>query len=290
MQQIANRAVGDYLRSPWLLLIIGYLALYIPTFYDLSQKIWVDPEQAHGPLIFLLVLYLFWNKKQDLPNQDVPYPLLGWSIFIFGLLVYGLGRLASIFVFDVGSQVVVLAGLTLIVRGVRTLRVLWFPIFFIIFMIPLPGALLDVVTIPMKIAVSTVSEHILYWFDYPIARNGVVLQIGQYQLLVADACAGMHTLISLEALGLLYLQIKRHDSILRNTILAILIIPISFTANVIRVMSLVLVTYYFGNEAGQGFFHGFAGMLLFTVALTLIFGIDTIIQSLINKHALKSKS
>jgi len=290
MQQLANRIWGDYIRSPWLLLVIGYLALYLPTFYDLSQKIWIDPEQAHGPLIFFIVLYLFWNKKQELPSQDKPYPILGWILLIIGLLVYGLGRLASIFVFDVGSQVIVLTALTLIVRGARTLRVLWFPIFFIIFMIPLPGALLDVVTIPMKIAVSTVSEHILYWFDYPIARNGVILQIGQYQLLVADACAGMHTLISLEALGLLYLQIKRHDSLVRNTLLAILIIPISFTANVIRVMSLVLVTYYFGNEVGQGFFHGFAGMLLFTVALTLIFGIDTIIQSLMNKHALKSKS
>jgi exosortase B len=290
MQFFCNRTWGDYLRSPWLLLVTGYLALYLPTFYDLSQKIWMDPEQAHGPLIFLIVLYLFWDKKQELPNKDRPYPILGWILLTIGLLVYGLGRLASIFVFDVGSQVIVLTALILIVRGVRTLRILWFPVFFIIFMIPLPGALLDVITIPMKIAVSTVSEHILYWFDYPIARNGVILQIGQYQLLVADACAGMHTLISLEAVGLLYLQIKKHDSPLRNTILAILIIPISFTANVIRVMSLVLVTYYLGNEFGQGFFHAFAGMLLFAVALTLIFGIDTIIQSLINRYALKTQS
>jgi len=283
MLTISRLAVSQYFRSPWLLILLGYLALYIPTFYDLSTKIWIDPEQAHGPLVLFIVLYLVWDKRKLLSISDKPLPFLGWILFIAGLLVYALGRLANIFMFDVGSQIIVLIGLVLVLRGPHTLKVLWFPIFFILFMIPLPGSVLDAVTIPMKIAVSSVAEHILYWFDYPIARNGVILQIGQYKLLVADACAGMHTLISLESLGLLYLHIKKHDSLFRNTVLAILIIPISFTANVIRVMSLVLVTYYFGDEAAQGFFHGFAGMVLFTVALTLIFAVDSILQSLV-KH------
>jgi exosortase len=131
---------------------------------------------------------------------------------------------------------------------------------------------------PMKLAVSYVAEHILYWLDFPIARTGVILQIGQYQLLVANACAGMHTLISLEALGLLYLNLVKHDSLFRNISLAIMIVPISFTANVIRVMVLTLITYYFGDAAGQGFVHGFAGMVLFMVALILIMGFDSLLQ------------
>ena len=99
-----------------------------------------------------------------------------------------------------------------------------------------------------------------FWAGYPIARTGVILQIGQYKLLVADACAGLHTLFTLEALGLLYLNVIQHDSLFRNVTLAILIIPISFTANVIRVMILTVITYHFGDEAGQGFLHGFAGI------------------------------
>ena len=150
-------------------------------------------------------------------------------------------------------------------------------------MIPLPGIFLDAVTLPMKLAVSYVVENILFWFDYPIARAGVILQIGQYQLLVADACAGMHTLISLEALGLLYLNIVKHDSVFRNITLAIFIVPISFTANVIRVIVLTLVTFYFGDAAGQGFVHGFAGMLLFFVALTLIISVDSALHYFV-KH------
>ena len=99
-------------------------------------------------------------------------------------------------------------------------------------------------------------------------------------LLVADACAGLHTLLTLEALGLLYLNLVRRDSAFRNITLALLIIPISFTANVIRVMTLSLITYHFGDAAGQGFLHGFAGMVLFLSALLLIFGFDSLLQRL----------
>jgi exosortase B len=167
-------------------------------------------------------------------------------------------------------------GIGLLMLGVRPLKVGWFPLFFMLFMVPLPGPLVDALTMPMKVAVSIVAEHVLYAAGYPIARSGVILQIGQYQLLVADACAGLHTLFTLESLGLLYLNLVRHESLVRNVVLAILIVPISFAANVVRVMVLTLITYYFGDEAGQGFLHGFAGMVLFLSALLLIIGFDTL--------------
>jgi exosortase/archaeosortase family protein len=109
----------------------------------------------------------------------------------------------------------------------------------------------------------------------------VILQIGQYQLLVADACAGLQTLLTLEALGLFYLNVVRHTSVFRNVVLAIFIIPISFSANVIRVIALTLITYYFGEEAGQGFLHGFAGMVLFLTALILILSVDKMLRFIV---------
>jgi exosortase len=135
---------------------------------------------------------------------------------------------------------------------------------------------------PMKMAVSYVAEQVLYWANYPIARDGVILQIGQYQLLVADACAGLHTLLTLEALGLFYLNVVSHSSVFRNVALAILIIPISFAANVTRVIFLSLITYYFGDAAGQGFLHWFAGMTLFLSALILILGVDKLLRLFVN--------
>jgi len=160
-------------------------------------------------------------------------------------------------------------------RGPRQLRAGAFALFFMIFLVPLPATMVDAVTQPLKLAVSSVAATVLFAAGYPIARTGVILQIGQYQLLVADACAGLHTLFSLEAMGLLYLNVVRHGSLLRNVALAILIVPISFAANVIRVMVLALITYHFGDEAGQGFLHGFAGLVLFMTALMFIIATDS---------------
>jgi exosortase len=110
-----------------------------------------------------------------------------------------------------------------------------------------------------------------------VGRAGVVVSVGQYQLLVADACAGLNSMFTLEALGLLYMNLMRYTNAARNVTLAILVIPIAFAANIIRVMILVLVTYHFGDEAGQGFVHGFAGMILFLAGLTLMLLTDRLL-------------
>ncbi len=263
--------------TPWLPVIIGLLALYVPTYYGLSNGLWQSEDQMHGPIILLVVLFLIWQKREFLVYRPSPekQSIFGWFLLIIGLLCYIIGRSQDIMMLDIGSQILVLAGVVLLTIGKQALKAIWFPLFFIIFMLPLP---LDSITMPMKMAVSYVTENVLFWFDYPIARSGVVLHIGQYQLLVADACAGMHTLISLEALGLLYLNLVKSESAFRNITLAILIIPISFAANVIRVIALTLITYYFGDEVGQGFVHGFAGMLLFFVALVCIMSVDSTLQ------------
>jgi len=270
-------------------IIFGLTVLYAPTFYDLASHLWRESDQSQGPVVLAVVLYLFWQKRSSMVGHETQHkPLLGGLIFFFGVLLYVVGRSQSSISFEVASLLLVLPGILLITRGTATLRALWFPLFFLIFMIPLPGFIIDSVTLPMKIAVSYVTDNVLNWFGYPIAREGVVLQIGQYQMLVADACAGVRTLISLEALGLLYLNLVKHDSVFRNITLATFIIPISFTANVIRVIILMLVTYHFGDDAGQGFVHGFAGMVLFVVALALIMGIDALLQAVHRIHQQRS--
>jgi len=259
---------------------LGLCAMYIPSFVDLFRGIWSRDEQAHGPIVLAISCWLFYRKWPDMwqASEGANASAAGWPVFIFGLLLYVVGRSQDILIFEIGSLIWLLAALLLLLRGGPALKAQWFPLFFMLFMIPLPGPLVDAVTMPMKMAVSYVAEFVLYGVGYPIARQGVILQIGQYKLLVADACAGLHTLFTLEALGLLYLNIVRHNAAFRNIALAILIVPISFTANVIRVMTLTLITYHFGDAAGQGFLHGFAGMVLFLSALLLIMGVDSLLQ------------
>jgi exosortase B len=252
----------------WLPIIIGLAALLIPTFYELATTLWDTEEQGHGPLILAVVLYYFWLKRDVFiqPAKSTA-PITGSVILAIGLLLYALGRSQSIYIFEVGGLIPILTGMLLITRGIAGLRSLWFPIAFIVFMIPLPGSVIDALTGPLKQYVSIAVENILYYLNYPIARNGVILSIGYYQLLVADACSGLNSMFSLSALGFLYLYMMQYRNWFRNGLILASILPIAFAANVVRVIILTLVTYHWGDEAGQGFIHGFAGIVLFIVAL-----------------------
>lgn len=264
----------------WWPVLLGLAILFLPTFYDLFTGAWIGEEQGHGPIIFGLALWLIYRKWAAMLAATTPVAAswTGWPVLVAGLLAHVLGRSQQILMLEIVSIILVMAAVLLVKRGAVALRVLWFPFFFMLFMVPLPSEFVAAVTMPMKMAVSWATEHVLFAFGYPISRSGVILQIGQYQLLVADACAGLQTLLTLEALGLFYLNLMRHPSAVRNIGLALFIIPISFSANVIRVIVLTLITYYFGDAAGQGFLHGFAGMVLFVTALLLILSIDSTLQ------------
>lgn len=271
----------------WWPVFAGLAILFVPTFYDLFTGAWISEEQGHGPIIFGLALWLVWRKWPQVLAAATPPAgsWTGWPILAVGLALHLLGRSQKILMFEVGSIILVMAAVLLVKRGARALAVLWFPFFFMLFMVPLPSEFVAAVTLPMKMAVSWATEHLLFAAGYPISRTGVILQIGQYQLLVADACAGLQTLLTLEALGLFYLNFMRHPSAFRNIGLALFIIPISFSANVIRVITLTLITYHFGDAAGQGFLHGFAGMVLFITALVLILTVDSSLQWYLRRRA-----
>lgn len=260
-------------------LVFGGLALlYVPTIWGLAVVLWPQDEQGHGPIVFGVGLWLLYRMRERLAALPVPsstWP--GRLVFGFALLMYAVGRSQAIWLFEVGSMIAMIAGLLQMYRGWAAVRMAWFPLFFLLFMVPLPEALVAKITGPLKAAVSAVATTVLYHVGYPVGRAGVMLTVGQYQLFVADACAGLNTMFTLEALGLLYLNLMQIRSPLRYGLLAVLLIPIAFSANVVRVMTLVLITYYFGDEVAQGFIHGFAGMLLFGVALALMLAVDALI-------------
>jgi exosortase B len=263
------------------MLAVGILLLLIPSYVDLYRVVWASDDQGHGPIIIGVATWLLWRMRDSLARLPMaPANLGGGLLLVLALMTYLLGRSQSIVQLEAGSHIMILAAALLLWRGTAALKQAWFPLFFLIFMIPLPGVFVQALTVPLKSAVSYVAESLLHFFDYPVARAGVVMQVGQYQLLVADACAGLNSMFTLESLGLLYMNIMAYTSRWRNVLLAVLIIPISFVANVVRVVILILVTYHFGDAAGQGFVHGFAGMVLFLVALVLILMVDSLLSRL----------
>lgn len=266
----------------WWPILAGLLALYVPTYWMLAHGLWNQDDHAHGPIVLIVTVYLIWMQRTVFVTaaHAAPNPLeitAGWALLVIGLVAYALGRSQDILLFEVGSQIPVILGVLLITLGLRAARALWFALFFLLFMIPLPGFVVDAATGPLKQYISVIAEQVLYAAGYPIARNGVTLTVGQYQLLVADACSGLHSMFSLSAMGLLYLYLMQRTSVTRNLIIMAAIIPIAFAANIVRVMVLILVTYHMGDEAGQGFLHGFAGIMLFIIGLLFLFLLDWVL-------------
>jgi exosortase B len=264
--------------QPYWPVLAGLALVLVPTYVRLAGSLWTQDEHAHGPIILAVSLWLAWQQRDRIAaavgrsNWALAAPLLAG-----GLATYIVGRSQEVLVLEVGSHLLILAGAAAALGGRAMLRATAVPILFLAFMVPLPGVIVDALTAPLKQFASAIAEQLLYSLGYPIARTGVVLSIGRYQLLVADACSGLHSMYSLLALSLLYVYLMRHPSRWRNAILLAAALPIALAANVVRVIILVLVTYHFGDEAGQGFVHGFAGMALFLIALALLMFVDTLL-------------
>jgi exosortase B len=269
-------------RGSWLIALDGYAVMYLPNYWQAAGGIWQSDDHAHGAIVLVVVLWLFWTLRGAIARAPSrPRPWSGALLFGAGLLLYVAGRAFGISIFEMASQIFVIAGGLLLLKGAAALRAAWFPVFYLIFMIPLPGLLVDAITGPLKQWISSIVVSVLYAAGYPIAQSGVVLSIGQYQLLVADACSGLHSMFSLTALGTLFMYIMRRKSRLHNAVMLASILPIAFVSNIVRVIALVLVTYHLGDEAGQGFLHGAAGMVLMLVALAAFFALDSLLAAIL---------
>lgn len=267
---------------PWLFVLGGLAAMYGPSYWTALHGLWQTDDFGHGPIVLVVTLWLFWQVRRRIADApDKPAPWVGGALFMLGLLLYCFGRALTVSSVEFLSQIFVVAGSLLLLKGWPALRVAWFPVLYLVFMVPLPASLVDAVTAPLKQWISFLVVDLLHAAGYPIARAGVVIAIGPYQLLVADACSGLNSMFSLSAVGTLFMYVMARKSRLHNAIMVASIVPIAFIANIVRVITLVLVTYHLGDEAGQGFLHGAAGMVLMLAALGIFFALDAVLRSLL---------
>lgn len=273
-------------HAPWLMAAAGLLALYVPSYWAAMNGLWQSDDFGHAPIILVIALWLFWQVRETVwTAPDQTPPIAAWPLLVGGLLLYVFGRVFTVSSVEFLSQPLVVAALLLLLKGPAALRAAWFAVFYLVFMVPLPGTLVDALTGPLKQWISYLVVNLLYAAGYPIARTGVMITVGPYQLLVADACSGLHSMFSLSALGTLFMYMMARASRWHNAIMLAAILPIAFGANIVRVMVLVLVTYHLGDEAGQGFLHGAAGIVLLLVALALLFLLDTALATVFKRRA-----
>ena len=282
----AHRNFGDLgtaLPSSWPLLA-GIALLAIPTFISVAQQFWSRESGIHGPIVLATDIWLFAQRRKDLAALRQPGNLaITTAILVPSLLVYIFAR-----AFDFLSlEVMGLGGAALAAfhmhYGGRAIRSLWFPLIYLCFVIPPPGWVVDAVTAPLKTIASIAASEALRAFGFPVVRAGVTIAVAQYQLLVEDACAGMNSLVSLFAISLFYIYVRHNASWRYALFLALWIVPVAILANVARIMILVLITYYLGDAAAQGFLHSTAGIVVFTFAVLGIFLIDAIFHRLLGR-------
>lgn len=258
--------------------VFGWLALALPTFWTLKEQVWSEESGAHGPIVLFTGAWLIWRQWGDLQRDAAPgraWATFGGLAVSLGLYVFGRAY-DFIFLETLGLYGAALSMLHDRV-GFAPMRRNWFPLLYLAFVIPLPGWAVDAATAPLKEFVSYVVTGGLQAVGLPIARQGVTLYVAQYQLLVEDACSGMNSLVGLIAISLFYIYLMRGASWRYSLALLAFVVPIAVIANMLRVATLVLLTYFFGDEVAQGFLHMAAGVFLFAAALLMIFGVDALL-------------
>jgi exosortase len=175
------------------------------------------------------------------------------------------------------SLIPFLLGLTGFLYGKKMVKILSFPILYLLLLVPPPFGILDSITLPMRHGISVLTENILFLSNYPISRNGLLLRIGYNDIFMGEACSGFRSLITMFSLVLVYVYIIK-GNYLKKILLTSFIIPMALFGNLVRVITLCLITFYFGEEAGQGFFHNFSGIVIFIITLLGLMGAESLIN------------
>lgn len=265
---------GRILTSHWFL-FLGLLAMIVPTMIDVARESWSTEQGAHGPIVLATGIWLVGLlRRQVAPLVRPGNLLITLALLIPSLIVYIIARVTTTLELEGFALYCAMVAIFYGMCGQRVMRMMWFPTLYFIFLFPPPDSLVATITQPLKLGISRIAVDLLDLFGLPIARKGVMIQVDQYEILVAAACAGLNSIISLSAIGLFYIYM-RHNANWRYALLLMLaIVPVAVLANFVRVLLLILITYYMGDSYAQGFLHGFAGMVMFVVALLGIFGID----------------
>ena len=264
-------------------LILGTAAILLPTMIEVGQFNWTTEQGGHGPIVMAIGLWLLWREVKSSSAPRKPgNPVIG-SLALAGLLaIYLVSRITGILEIEALAMYGALIVGAYMLFGGALIRSVWFPLLYLALTLPPPDSVVAAVTQPIKIAISEWAVSLLYALGYPIASSGVTIQIAQYELLVAAACAGLNSIISLGAICLFYGYLRHRSNLLAFVVIALSVIPIAVFSNFIRVIILILITYYLGEAAAQGFLHDFAGLTMFAVALLSVFVIDSIFTRLLH--------
>lgn len=251
------------------LVSVTLLVVYVPVLSSLVRQWASDENYSHGFVIVPLALFFAWERRRALARTPAAPSTAGLVVVAGSLLVFLAGLFgAEIFLSRV-SLIGVLAGAILFLFGWRHLRLLAFPVLFLLLMVPLPAILFNHLTLPLQSIASRAGEAAIAAAGIPVLREGNVLVLPTTTLEVAQACSGIRSLISLLTIAIV-LGYFREPRRWARGLLAAATIPIAIVANAARVAGTGLAADWIGPEAAEGFFHAFSGWLVFLAAFGLL--------------------
>lgn len=266
-------------------LVVGVTALVVPTIVTLGKTHWSTENGAHGPLLFASAVWLFWRERQKVEWRPGSVSSAWLLLLVPLLLTYVAGRSLDMVGTEAAALYLILVLLGFFYWGPATMRRMWFAVLYTGFLIKPPEGMVADFTSPLKIWLSEIAVSLLHTAGYPVGNSGVLIQIAQYELLVKQACAGLGSLVTLLAIGLLTVHLMKPRGWHRKAILIASIIPIAIAANLLRILILVLLTYHAGDSVAQGFAHDLAGLFTFSLSLAGMFAVEALLR---RDHAVRA--
>ena len=260
-------------------LIFGALlgALYWRVLWELGLDWWNDANYSHGFLVPIFSGYLVWNERERLRALRPRGSWVGFPVLLMGIAVLILGEIGAELFTTRGSLVLILAGLVLFHLGVEIFKVLFFPLMFLFFMIPLPAIVFNAIALPLQGLAANNAAWALDLVGVPVLLDGNVMHLSHTSLGVTEACSGIRSLISLLALATAWSCIT-FESWTKRFILIVSAVPITILANSMRVLITGFIAHHYGVEYAEGFYHSMAGLLVFMVAFAGLLGTHGLIQ------------
>jgi exosortase len=289
--QVAPPIPGGLVTPANIIFTLGLVAIVLPTMIQVARVSWSTEQGGHGPIVLATGIWLLWRELKAGNAEPRPGKLMTGLLLMAPLMaIFLLARITGVLEIEAFAMYGVLITAAYLLVGGPVLRTIWFPLVYLAFTLPPPDSVVAAVTQPIKIAISSWAVSLLDLVGYPVANSGVTIQIGQYQLLVAAACAGLNSIVTLGALCLFYVYLRHRSNFTAFVVMSLAAIPVAIISNFVRVLVLVLVTYHFGDAAAQGFIHDFAGLLMFAVALLTVFGIDQLATPLFIRRQKKAEA
>ncbi|MGE3491255.1 MAG: exosortase/archaeosortase family protein [Vicinamibacterales bacterium] len=254
----------------------GVLLAYWSVMAGLIDAWSTDDNYSHGFFIVPLAAYFAWERRARLAAAPVRPALSGLVLVVLSLLLLVAGTLGSEMFLSRGSLIGVAAGTVLFLGGWAWLRVLAFPLAFLLLMIPLPALIFNKIAFPLQLLASHVGEYAISSMEIPILREGNVLILANATLEVAEACSGIRSLVSLFTLGIVFGYFADSRAWVRAFI-ALSAIPVAIFANGLRVASAGVAAHNYGTAGVEGLFHEFSGWVVFVIAFLMMLALQRLV-------------